>query len=422
MKTLTLRLNFYLNAYWFSLAFMWNSLHVIILPAVLLYLVPNHLKNTYLGLLTLLGLIIAILVQPLSGALSDRWVSRWGRRRPLIFLGTAFDFVFLALLGWAGGLGWLALGYIGLQFSSNIAHGPAQGLLPDQVSPEEMGRASGFKSLMELSGTIVSSLLVGRLLTEEVRHPVGVVGLAAVILAAGAAALLLGVKEQPVKPALIIKRSGFRESLRVDWRGNREYFWLIASRFCYLAGIYGIQTFAQYFVRDVLAVPNPIQFTGDLLAAIVLAVVVFALIGGRLGDRIGHKPVSLIASLIGATGCALMLWARTPASLLLFGGLLGVGIGLFQTANWALANQLAPNQEAGKYLGLTNLATGGAGVVGRLEGPLIDVVNNARPGLWLGYQGLFILGILFILASALLLRRVQVLNTSTQIAAVSAQD
>ena len=86
-----------LNAYWFGLSVMWNSLHVIILPAVLLNFVPETLKNTYLGLMTFVGLIIAMGVQPISGWLSDRWQSAWGRRRPLMSLGTALNFIFLAL-------------------------------------------------------------------------------------------------------------------------------------------------------------------------------------------------------------------------------------------------------------------------------------------------------------------------------------
>ena len=49
------------------------------LPAVLLNYVPDEKKNTYLGLLTFVGLIIAMIVQPISGALSDRWESRLGR-------------------------------------------------------------------------------------------------------------------------------------------------------------------------------------------------------------------------------------------------------------------------------------------------------------------------------------------------------
>ena len=78
-------------------------------------------------------------------------------------LGTLGDFIFLAILGWAGGLPWLALGYIGLQFSSNMAHGPMQGLMPDQLPPEQLGAGSGFKNLIDMLGMVVSSLFLGRL-------------------------------------------------------------------------------------------------------------------------------------------------------------------------------------------------------------------------------------------------------------------
>src|SRR5512143_1980820 len=94
---------FILNAYWIGLSFKWNALHPIILPAVLLNLVPETQKNTYLGLLTFFGLIIAMIVQPVAGAISDGWRSRWGRRRPLLAGATLFDALFLLVLAIGGG-------------------------------------------------------------------------------------------------------------------------------------------------------------------------------------------------------------------------------------------------------------------------------------------------------------------------------
>jgi MFS family permease len=93
---------------------------------------------------------------------------------------------------------------------------------------------------------------------------------------------------------------------------------------------------------------------------------------------------------------------------LIFGAVLGAGIGLFLTANWALANELAPASEEGKFLGLTNLATAGSGALGRLQGPLIDMLNNARPGAFWGYGELFLFGAVCVLLSAWLLRYVSV--------------
>jgi hypothetical protein len=64
------------------------------------------------------------------------------------------------------------------------------------------------------------------------------------------------------------------------------------------------------------------------------------------------------------------------------GIIVGAGIGLFLTSNWALANRLAPLGQSGKFLGLTNLATAGAAALARLEGPVVDFLNSAYPGEW----------------------------------------
>ena len=394
-----------INAYWFGLAVMWNSLHVIILPAVLLNYVPETQKNTYLGLMTFFGLIMAMVVQPLSGSISDRWRSRWGRRRPLISLGTALDFIFLGILAWAGGLVWLAIGYIGLQFTSNIAHGPAQGLIPDRVPPEQHGAASGFKNLFDMGGLVVASLLMGNLLDPDSPNAFIPLAVVAGILLIGAIITILGTRERSTISGdiEIVNKS---KTKRVALRGT-PYAWLIASRFFFLLGIYDIQVFAQYYIRDVIPTENPIKLTGDLLASITLALIFFAMVGGWLGDRIGHKKVQYFASGVGTVGCLLLLMARDSTSLLIYGGITGVGIGLFITTNWALLSRMAPLAEAGVYLGLTNLATAGSGAIGRLMGPLIDGLNNANPGAYNGYTAMFVFGAFCTAISALLLAKVK---------------
>jgi MFS family permease len=404
-----------LNAYWVGLAFLWNGLHVIVLPSVLLNYAPEGLKNTYLGLLTFTGLVIAMFIQPVSGALSDRWISNWGRRRPLILIGTLFDFVFLAILGWFGGLPWLVIGYFGLQVSSNLAHGPMQGLMPDQVPPSQLGAGSSIKNLMDMLGLILSSLFLGRLMDPNAVKPTHAIAAVMLVLATSAAITLLGTHEKPALPPPGERRDGRRglelKSILVSIGASirhmpPDFAWLLRARFIFLLGIYGIQSFAQYYIRDVLRAPDPPRLTGDLLATITLSLIVFALLGGWLGDRFGHVRMHYLAGGISGAGCALLLLVRSPGMLLVFGSVVGVGIGLFLTANWALATLLAPAEESGKYLGLTNLATAGAGATGRLLGPLIDLGNNAFPGSFTGYAGLFVFAALCSLASVLIISRV----------------
>lgn len=417
MKKLTLPQLLTLNAYWVGISFMWNSLHPIILPAVLLNFIPDAKKNTYLGLLTFVGLVIAMLIQPLAGALSDRWHSHWGRRRPLIVLGTIFDFAFLAVLGTAGGLTWLFVGYIGLQFSSNLAHGPLQGLLPDRVPASQLGAASSLKTFMDMLSLVIVSLLAGRLMDSTTRDATLILGVVMGVLLVSAAITIIGTREEPTNtlPDSQVSQkknlSSFHvvrgETFRIDFRANRAYWWLIAERALFLLGIYGIQAFAQYYLQDVLRVPDPPKQTGDLLAAITVGLVILVLIGGWLTDKFGAKKVLYAATIITTIGMPLMLLARDMTTLTIFASIIGGGIGLFLTSNWALANALAPSDQAGKFLGLTNLATAGSGALARLEGPAIDALNAAAPGQWMGYTALFIFGAVCTFASLFLLQKIQ---------------
>jgi MFS family permease len=102
-----------------------------------------------------------------------------------------------------------------------------------------------------------------------------------------------------------------------------------------------------------------------------------------------------------------MIFAKTPFQLIFFGSILGVGLGIFLSVNWAMANEMAPQGDFGKYVGLTNLATAGSAAVARLEGPMTDVLNNAAPGHWYGWTALFAVSAVLMLASALAMRRVK---------------
>ncbi len=395
-----------MNAYWLGLSFMWNSLHPIILPAVLLNFVPDAKKNTYLGLLTFVGLFIAMVIQPLTGALSDGWASRFGRRRPFIALGTLFDLVFLAVLAWSGGLAWIFIGYIGLQFTSNLAHGPFQGLLPDRVPDSQLGVASSLKNFMDMFALITASLLAGRLLDPASRNPTAIMLVVIGLLVVTAAITVLGTPEEPTQARARPDWKSLRAQFKIDFRRNSDYWWLIAERALFLLGIYGVQAFAQYYIQDVMRVPDPPRQTGDLLAAITVGVVILVLVGGWLTDKFGAKLVLYIASFLTAAGMILMLLAVDIHGLTIFGSVVGAGIGLFLTSNWALANGLAPGDEAGKFLGLTNLATAGSGALARLEGPALDGLNAAWPAAWVGYKAMFIFGAVCMLLSVLFLGKI----------------
>jgi MFS family permease len=395
------------NAYWGGLSFMWNALHPVVLPAMLAALVPTGLKNTYLGLLSFAGLVIAMVLQPVAGAISDRWISRWGRRRPLILLGTLFGVVFLSILGWAGGLAWIFVGYIGLQLSSNTAQGPLQGLLRDRIPSHQLGVASSIKVFLDLASLVAASLISGQLLS------VGPGGQSAAFLViigmlVGAAAVtILWTPEEPSTTGAERSESPGPGAQDPVVQVRPGYWWLIAERAAFLLGVYGLQAFGQYYLQDAFDVPDPAQAAGKLLSIIGAGTIVFVIAGGWLADRLGPKRLLLAASALASAGMLMMPASTDLGGLYGAGSLIGAGMGLFLTSNWTLANRMAAPSQAGRYMGLTNIATAGAAALARLEGPVVDHLNSARPGAWLGYQAIFIFGAVCIILSTLFLSKVR---------------
>lgn len=407
-----------INVYWFGLAFLWQGLHPIVLPALLLSFVPETLKNTYLGGMTFAGLVLAMAIQPVAGALSDGTRSPWGRRRPWILAGTATSLLFLVGMSLAGSFWGVLAAYLLLQLASNTAHGPAQGLIPDLVPRERRGLASGLKNLFDMGGLVVTSLVAGQLMSDG--NPVLAFVVIGAVLATSALVTLLGSPERstaddplPAPPAETREApdstSGTNRvvTLLADLRRCPAYTQLLVSRFLILLGVYAVQAFAQYFIRDRLGVVDPEAVTGNLMAAIGLTLTLLVFPAGWLSDRIGRMRLNIVAGALAAFGILLLVFARDVLSLYIFGAIIGMATGIFLSVNWALAIDLIPDEGAGKFLGLSNLATAGASAASRLGGPLIDGVNALRPGAFWGYPALFLLASASTLVGTLLMLRMR---------------
>ncbi len=406
-----------MNVYWFGLAFMWNALHPIVLPALLLRFVPESLKNTYLGGMTFAGLLLAMVVQPLAGALSDRTRARWGRRRPWMLAGTLASLAILAGMSLAGGFWVLLLTYVLLQVASNTAHGPAQGLIPDLVPSGRRGVASGWKNLFDMGGLIVTSLVAGRLMGQD--NPALAFAIIGAVLAVSALVTLLGTPETSIRgaeaqdPEKASPQVGWRGRFSVDLRRYPDYARLIVSRFLILLGIYAVQGFAQYFIQDRLAMPNAPEVTGNLMATIGIALTLLVFPAGWLSDRVGRRRLNIAAGILASVGIFLLNLVVDVRGLYLAGTVIGMATGIFVSVNWAWATDLIPAEKAGLYLGLSNLATAGAGAVSRLAGPLIDGLNAVRPGDYLGYPALFVLASASALVGSLLMLRIRRQNSAS---------
>lgn len=394
----------------FSFTALWSSLHGIILPMRLLAYVPETQKNTYLGLLTFTGLLLAIIVQPMAGAFSDATNSRWGRRRPYILWGTILALILLPGIGLATTYVTVLIVYCLIQICTNTAQASYQAFIPELVPEKSRGVASGVKSLLEVLGGVI----LVRITAYFMGHYSADVGESWMWIALGALGVVLFtaltitmvvVKESPSNNYTRLSLSTFYRIFKIDFKVHRDFGWFLIARA--LLGIPGVvlQIFAIYFLMDVIGIPNPASAAGDLLVVVGVCLIAMVYPAGRLSDRVGRKPIIIIASILGAIGTLVLFFSRNYIQVMVAGGILGIANGALLSASWALATDLAIKGEEARYLGVTNLAMAGGSALARLIGPVIDFFNGISTNS--GYKVMLLICFLSFIAGALFIAKIK---------------
>jgi Na+/melibiose symporter-like transporter len=395
----------------FALTALWQSLHSIILPLRLLDFVPEAQKNTYLGWLTFCGLILALAVQPIAGAISDRSAFKWGRRRPYILMGGIIALLILPGIGLAGSFTAIFAVYCLLQIASNTAQGPYQAFLPEFVPENKHGVASGVKALLEVVGGVIlvylASLFMDRYFAGQGSRWLWLVlGILALVLLGAMIATVVMVRESPVK--VNDRKDSLLAALYRTARevmSNREIVWFLVSRLLFYMAFTTVQQFALYFLRDVIGVVNPAEATARFSISAVVGMLIVVWPAGYLSDRVGRKPITIAAGLLGALGIGIIVLSKEYGPILWAAGIIGMAMGAFNSANWALATDLVAKGEEARYLGIANMATAGGAALGRAIGPAIDFFNGRSPGS--GYQFMLLVCVAYFVVGAALVFKIR---------------
>jgi len=361
-----------------------------------------------LFLLSIPVAVISILVQPTVGSISDYTVSRWGRRKPYIVIGSVLDVVFLVGIATSNTILMLGAFAALLAVSTNIARGPFQGYVPDLVPEQQVGLASAMVGLMQILGNVTGFVLVtAAVLMGQIEVAIFVVALVELVTMA---AVVLRVGEgQPPKP-----RNGkswgtiAREVWGTDVLKERSYVWLLASRFFFLMGGAVLVNLILTYLKQTHNLGEDAANSTNLvmLVTIVIANVIAIIPSARISDRIGRKPVIYASCVIGFIGIVLAALAPAVPLAIVGGALFGASAGTFLAVDWALMTDIIPKASSGRYMGLSNVATTSSTVIAvATAGLLLDTVNITF-GLGLGPRAAYLLGGAYYVIAALTLRPV----------------
>jgi MFS family permease len=398
-----------LSLYWLGLSSVFTALNIILGGRILFEgLGDEAMKATTLFILGFMGTIIAVLVQPTIGSISDYTISRWGRRKPYIFIGSTLDIVFLLGIASSNTVIAIAAFMALLQFSANFAQGPFQGYIPDLVPEKQVGLASALVGLFQVLGT-AAGFAIGAIAVQTNNFWLGTMALG-VLEFVTMLAVVIRVSEGRTPKARKGRswRSIGAEAWGTDILRERSFVWLVWSRWFVLMGMNMLTNFALfYFVQSFGMVQDE---TGGpmlaVLAATVLGNVIAVVPAARVSDRVGRKPVIYAACAVGAVGMAIVAVSPALPVTVLGGLVLGAGFGMFLAVDWALLTDLVPKASAGRYMGISNVATATAGLVGLAIGGLVIDLTNVALGEGAGPRIAFALSVPLLIIGALLLRPV----------------
>jgi len=378
-------------------------------------------KALGLGFVTGLGAFAALIVNPLAGHYSDRWLSR-DNRMVMVLIGLVTGGVAHAVLGFQHSIVWIAIWWTLCQATINIAYSPMSAIVVDHVDRRSWGFVWGLISVAQAVGLIIGLAAIvevfpsvtGGMTAISVGYVVCLIPLVVVLYrlprvshappeAAGAGSASGGAGKAAAAGARSVRTSAANgwATVRALLSVRQGFGPVWAGKFLVTLAETIALLYLYYYLQDVVHYRDPGQGQLILVLIATLAVVVATVAVGRAADLSGgYRRYAVLASvLMAATGFILGGFAEW--ALVIAGAFtLGAGYGAFQSVSQALSMVVLPSPaNAGRDLGIINIASAVPQVIGAPVAGL--VVAGAG-----GYRGLFIFAGLLALGAALAFTRV----------------
>jgi MFS family permease len=457
-----------LSAYWFGFSFHWFFLLPILMPADVERLVGAAQKGTYLGWLSALAAIIPLVLPPFLGAWSDRIGKRmvfltWGTA-----INVAGLAIMLVAPGFAVYVVGYLLVQFGNSVASSPYTALIPDVVPEGERGRASGVMGFFQLFSQIAGGVVAFALGGSrdgqylaiivvltismLITYiSIREPQrhrgeshqAVPNILAfisdltslerrILLVQAIVVFSLGFLLPPVivagnqisgwalsflfalfSTALALLSFAFRRSeyARLEYR---DFRWVFLTRAFTETGRFAVQPFLAFYLADVIGSFTVLGFKieGAGLALTLLFVMlsvtaaVTAAFSGSLSDRIGKRPVVLVASLAMAAAALGFALARNYEVAVLIGLAFGLGYGAFVSVDWALGTSVLPYQQHhARDMGVWHIAFVFPQLFQGIFGQLLDAGNAASKNG--GYPLLFGVAVVFFVLGGVFVSKVR---------------
>ncbi len=384
-------------------------------------IVPLILKNTFdlndalSGIIMAMDNVVAVVLLPVFGLLSDRISTRFGRRMPFIVCGMLCAIAVMFLMPIADNARLLWLFVLGLSLSllaMATFRSPAVALMPDVTPKPLRSKGNAIINLMGAVGGIVI-LLVIALIVPEGEHP----NYLPVYLFAGGFMLLclLILVRTTNEPRLVARMAEESHALGVTDSvekaaaaesplhkvARRALRLELVSVFLWFMGYNAIITSFSKYANVYWGLEGG-AFAYTLMIAQAAAIVSYVP-AGLIATKIGRRRTILVGVALLAIAFGSCVFFQTFSGMIFFFFILaGVGWATINVNSYPLIVEMSGPQNVGKYTGYYYSASQAAQIITPiLSGFVLEygwkILGSTNPDA--GYVLLFPYGTLFVAAS-----------------------
>jgi MFS family permease len=373
--------------------------------------------DLYVGIMVWMSALMGLISNLILGIFSDNTRTRFGRRRPYLLLGglvAGFSMILFAFTNsyWQV----ILLDVIIIGIASNSFYVAQKALIPDNVVIENRGKANAIANILGNIGLIIA-LALFILLYDLFGVPDGEGGVritadgyfVAFLIGGGffiAISIVGFLFIRETKGADLPPKKPFRAEIRAlfnmeAFRQNKEFYKIVIAYIVFSAGYFLTLTYLFLYIFDLgLSTLNILLIIG--ISAPILFIVMYII--GRIADSAGRKKAIAPTIIISSIGFFLIPFLdlspvpNLPLYIIAFTLLLINVLGI-QTVIDAFYQDLLPEEERGKYLGVFNITQTASQLIGVGVGIVVTTF-------W-GRVGVFAIAPIFFLASIPLFLRVK---------------
>lgn len=357
-------------------------------------------KFSNLSIAVAIGVLAAVITNPIAGALSDRTTSRLGRRRPWFIAGTLLSIAALALMANASSFIALVLCWAIFHVAANAILAALSAVVPDQVPVRQRATVSAFVSLSLPLGAVIGALLVTRVVNSTQLSYFVFIGILLVVMVL--LVLVIPDKPLPKDAAPRFNLGAFLAGFWVNPVKYPDFGWAWLTRFLVYLGYFISLGYLLYFLQDAVHYQKAAQGVTTFQVILTGTLLIASVISGILSDKFQRRKIFVIgASVVIVLAFLILAFFQTWPAVEAAAAVLGIGFGAYLGVDIALITQVLPSASArGKDLGVINIANALPQVVGSAVAAL--VINSFH-----SYTLLFVFAAILASLGAVLIQRIK---------------